>query len=75
MVVDALGLLCPLPLVKSTRALLLVPDGALVELHTDDIAALEDVPSWCAERRHEYLGVCRADKVLRFFFRKALPEA
>jgi tRNA 2-thiouridine synthesizing protein A len=69
-VVEACGLLCPLPLVKVARVIGAPPAGTLFELRSDDPAALADVPAWCAARRHDYLGVCRQGTVLRFFFRK-----
>ncbi|HEX7878373.1 MAG TPA: sulfurtransferase TusA family protein [Candidatus Eisenbacteria bacterium] len=69
-IVDAMGLLCPLPLVKVARAIGALAPGTLLELQCDDPAALADVPAWCEARRHDYLGVCREGSVLRFFFRK-----
>lgn len=54
--IDARGLLCPLPVLKARRALLAMPEGALVRLLADDPAALLDVPHFCAEAGHAYLG-------------------
>jgi TusA-related sulfurtransferase len=74
-VVEAVGLLCPLPLVKVARILGALPVGALIELTSDDPAALEDVPTWCGVRHHPYAGVCRRGAVLHFYFRKGRPPA
>lgn len=54
--IDARGLLCPLPVLKARRALLAMPEGALIRLLADDPAALLDVPHFCAEAGHAYLG-------------------
>ena len=65
-----LGLLCPLPLVKTARAMMNRPPGFLVEVIADDPGALEDFPAWCAERGHAYLGAWRADDGFHFLVRR-----
>jgi len=69
-VVEACGLLCPLPLVKTARALGALSNGSILELRADDPATIVDVPEWCAERNHVYLGAAREGRLLRFFLRK-----
>lgn len=54
--VDALGLRCPLPVLRLRKRMADLPAGAEVELLADDPAALIDVPHFCAEAGHEYLG-------------------
>ncbi|MGR3541955.1 MAG: sulfurtransferase TusA family protein [Hasllibacter sp.] len=46
---DATGLLCPLPVLKAARRLRGMAPGAVLELRTDDPAAVVDVPHYCAE--------------------------
>ena len=48
-VLDALGLLCPLPVLKARKALLGLPSGQVLKLITDDPASIIDVPHFCAE--------------------------
>ena len=55
--VDALGLLCPLPVLRLRKRMADLPAGATVVLHADDPAAHVDVPHFCAEAGHAYLGV------------------
>lgn len=55
-VVDARGLLCPLPVLRLRRALLGAAAGAEVRLWATDPAAILDVPHFCAEAGHDYLG-------------------
>ncbi|WP_299816356.1 sulfurtransferase TusA family protein [uncultured Jannaschia sp.] len=57
MEVDALGLLCPLPVLRLRKRMQPLPPGAEVHLLADDPAALVDVPHFCAEGGHEFLGV------------------
>lgn len=54
--IDARGLLCPLPVLKARKRLLALPEGALLRLLADDPAAVLDVPHFCAEAGHAYLG-------------------
>ena len=52
---DALGLLCPLPVLKARKRLIEMADNALLQLVTDDPAAVIDVPHFCKETGHELL--------------------
>ncbi len=54
-VVEARGVLCPVPIIRLARAAAALPAGALVELRTDDPAAEYDVPAWCRLRGHHLL--------------------
>lgn len=65
-VIDARGLLCPLPLVKAARAFQGKTPGFVIELWSDDPSAATDVPEWCAERGHRVLSFDEAEGVLRF---------
>lgn len=53
--VDALGVLCPVPIIRLARAAAEGPPGTLLELWTDDPAAEHDVPAWCRLRGHTLL--------------------
>ena len=55
--VDALGLLCPLPILRLRKRMLTLPAGAVIRLLADDPAAHLDVPHFCAESGHTFLGV------------------
>lgn len=58
---DARGLLCPLPVLKARKALSALPSGAVLAVVADDPAAIVDIPHFCAEQGHIYLGVEPAD--------------
>ncbi|MFV2038006.1 MAG: sulfurtransferase TusA family protein, partial [Paracoccaceae bacterium] len=49
---DALGLLCPLPVLKARKRLGALQPGQVLRLQCDDPAALIDVPHYCAEAGH-----------------------
>jgi len=44
--VDLRGLLCPMPMVKMSQAVLEVPVGATVRAVATDAGALADIPAW-----------------------------
>ena len=50
--VEARGVLCPVPIIRLARAAAALPSGSLIELLTDDPAAVHDVPAWCRLRGH-----------------------
>ncbi|MEQ9258527.1 MAG: sulfurtransferase TusA family protein [Roseovarius sp.] len=54
---DARGLLCPLPVLKLRKRLKALSAGDVVALWADDPAAVIDVPHFCAEAGHQLLGV------------------
>ena len=68
--VDALGLLCPLPIVRTARALNRRPAGTIVELLADDPGIVEDLPAWCGAMGHELLGMTEAAGIWRCRVRK-----
>ena len=55
--VDALGLLCPLPVLRVKKRMQPLPPGSVVRLLADDPMAQVDVPHFCTEAGHEFLGV------------------
>lgn len=56
LVVDARGLLCPLPVLRLRKRLIALQNGSIVKLLADDPAAFVDVPHFCAEAGHGFLG-------------------
>ncbi|MEM8792377.1 MAG: sulfurtransferase TusA family protein [Pseudomonadota bacterium] len=70
-VLDATGLLCPLPVLKARKRLKDLTQGQILEVHADDPAARVDIPHFCAEQGHEFIGAeDRANGLLVFQLRK-----
>ncbi|AJE45447.1 sulfurtransferase TusA family protein [Celeribacter indicus] len=68
---DAVGLICPLPVLKARKALLPMERGAVLCLVASDPAAVIDVPHFCAEAGHDFLGVEEtAEGVRRYLIRR-----
>ena len=53
---DATGRLCPLPVLKARTRLMALQTGDVLELLTDDPAAIVDVPHFCHEAGHSLLS-------------------
>ena len=51
-VLDACGLLCPLPVLKTRKRLRDVAVGEALCVLADDPAALVDIPHFCVEQGH-----------------------
>ncbi|MER5638599.1 aminotransferase class V-fold PLP-dependent enzyme [Kitasatospora sp. NPDC002227] len=56
LVIDALGKLCPLPVIELAKHLADVSVGGTITVLADDPAARHDIPAWCGMRGQEYLG-------------------
>lgn len=53
--IDALGLRCPLPVLKAQKRLREMAPGTVLRLLADDAMALIDVPHFCRQTGHELL--------------------
>ena len=68
---DAIGLLCPLPVLKARKRLMAMAEGAVLLMRADDPAAIVDVPHFCAEAGHRLISQDSEGAELRFFIRKS----
>lgn len=73
--IDALGLLCPLPVLKAAKRIKSMAPGDVLRLRADDPAAVVDVPHYCTEQGHVFLGEEKADGAPAFFIRKSVKAA
>lgn len=54
--IDAIGKLCPLPVIELGKRIGQVRVGGTVRVLADDPAARLDIPAWCRLTGHDYLG-------------------
>lgn len=54
--VDCLGLLCPLPVLRARKRLLGMVQGEVLRVLASDRMAAIDLPHFCTEAGHDYLG-------------------
>lgn len=71
MTVDARGLSCPIPIVRTKKAMdALQPDQVLEVLATDK-GSCKDVPAWARTTGNQILATSEQDGVFRFYIRKS----
>ncbi len=68
---DALGLLCPLPVLKARKRLKSLPAGGVLRLLADDPAAIIDVPHFCSESGHILISQDTKDAYQVYLIQKA----
>ncbi|MBO9403065.1 sulfurtransferase TusA family protein [Shimia sp. R9_3] len=68
--IDALGLLCPLPVLRLRKRMEPLQQGAKVLLIADDPAAIVDVPHFCNEAGHQFISMSEVDGRLEFMIQK-----
>ena len=67
---DVSGYQCPLPVLKASKRLSAMAQGAILRLIATDPAAAIDVPHFCNERHHALLSATREADRLIFLIRK-----
>jgi tRNA 2-thiouridine synthesizing protein A len=54
---DTLGLFCPMPIIKASKKIKELKAGQVLEVISDDEGIKKDMPAWCETTGHEYLGL------------------
>lgn len=72
-VLDAKGLACPMPIVRTKKALEGLTAGQVLEIQATDKGSLADIQSWAKTTGHQYLGSSQEGDVLHHFVRKSDP--
>ena len=67
---DALGLRCPLPVLRARKVLSGLSAGTLLEVAATDPAAPADFEAFCRETGHELIAIETNDDVHRITIRK-----
>ncbi|MEY9095964.1 sulfurtransferase TusA family protein [Paenibacillus sp. RC84] len=73
-ILDAKGLACPMPIVRTKKALEQMASGQVLEVQATDQGSLADIRSWAKARGHQYLGSTEEGEVLHHFIRKSDPS-
>ena len=55
-ILDCRGLSCPLPILRTTKAVAKMKSGQILEVQSTDPGTKNDLPSFAARAGHEYLG-------------------
>ena len=69
-VLDAKGLACPMPIVKTKKAINELEAGEILEIHATDKGAKSDLAAWAKSGGHELLKDSEDGGVLKFWIKK-----
>lgn len=70
LVLDTVGLYCPVPIIKTSERVRQMAPGQVIEVLSDDRVILADMPAWCLSTGHEYLGYRQAQEGWQLFVRR-----
>ncbi|MBL4785317.1 MAG: sulfurtransferase TusA family protein [Cohaesibacteraceae bacterium] len=59
--VDLRGLKCPLPVLKTRKALTRIARGEILRVYSNDPMAGIDIPHFCSESAHQLISQTQAD--------------
>ena len=67
---DVKGLTCPLPILRTKKALSEMMSGQLLRVFATDAHAVKDFQAFAKQTGNELLGVQEVDTVFEFLFRR-----
>lgn len=70
-ILDAKGLACPMPIVKTKKAMSNLGAGLVLEVQATDKGSKADIKAWAKSAGHHYLGTLEEDEVLKHYVRKS----
>ncbi|WP_243292888.1 sulfurtransferase TusA family protein [Bacillus sp. FJAT-47783] len=69
-VLDAKGIACPMPIVKTKKAINELESGQVLEIHTTDKGSKSDLTAWANSGGHELIKVEEENEVFKFWIKK-----
>ena len=67
---DCIGLYCPVPIFNTTQEMEKIEVGEVLEMVTDDPAAVQDIPRWAKRAGHQFIKIYKKDDHFYFLIRK-----
>lgn len=69
-ILDAKGLACPMPIMKTKKAMNELETGQVLEIHTTDPGAKNDLSAWAKSSGHELVGHQEEEGALKLWIKK-----
>ncbi|WP_134704414.1 sulfurtransferase TusA family protein [Ammoniphilus sp. YIM 78166] len=69
-IVDAKGLACPMPIVRTKKGMGELRSGEVLEVHATDKGAKNDLVAWANSTGHQLLADEEVDGVFKFWIKK-----
>ncbi|HYK74342.1 MAG TPA: sulfurtransferase TusA family protein [Pseudoneobacillus sp.] len=73
-VLDAKGLACPMPIVKTKKEMTNLDPGQVMEIQATDKGSTADIKAWAQSTGNQYLGTVEDGDTLKHYLRKASSE-
>jgi rhodanese-related sulfurtransferase/TusA-related sulfurtransferase len=73
-ILDAKGLACPMPIVKTKKTMSGLEAGQILEVQATDKGSKADIKAWSESTGHHYLGTLEDGEVLKHYIRKSSGE-
>ena len=74
-VLDAKGLACPMPIVRTKKTIKTLEPGQVIEVQATDKGSTADLRAWANSTGNHYLGTIEEGEVLRHYVRKSTGDA
>lgn len=69
-ILDCSGLLCPMPVIKTSKAIKEIEVGQVLQMIATDPGAPPDMQAWARQTGHELIDSHTEDGKFVFFFRR-----
>jgi rhodanese-related sulfurtransferase/TusA-related sulfurtransferase len=73
-ILDAKGLACPMPIVKTKKTMNTLESGQVLEVQATDKGSKTDIKAWAESTGHQYIGTIEQGGVLKHYLRKSSNE-
>ena len=71
---DAKGLACPMPIVKTKKVMATLVDGQILEVIATDKGSKADLAAWAEAVGHQYIGTTEQGDVMMHYIRKCSDD-
>jgi len=69
-ILDAKGLSCPMPLLRTKKEIGKLKSGEILQVDGTDPGSRNDIPGWCERSGHTYLGEKEGAGHFSFYIKK-----
>lgn len=69
-VLDCTGLLCPIPVIQTSKAIKTVEVGQILQMIATDPGAPPDMEAWARQTGHELVAQSSEDDKFQFWFKR-----
>lgn len=68
--IDAIGLKCPMPILKCKKSMSSLASGEILKIQTTDKSAQKDFVAFCDQTGHSLLSAQTKEEITTFYLRK-----